>query len=289
MILGFLSALTQAHLFAVIFRSHANQSIFRQFPMRFTVVPIVLFIGFVSSLWLLVAGVVLSVWWDVYHSSLQTFGLGRIYDAKNGSDPNAGRTLDIWMNHVLYIGPILGGAALIDHVQMTAPVTQKLGFQVTPLRVYSFQNAIYWPLLLGCVGFFIFYVGAYWRLHRKGYRISPHKVALQATTGITTVFCWGFSPFKIAFAAINFFHAFQYFALVWWTEKKTIVPLFHLENRTKGKWLALALFIGVSMGYGYFASSSFMFARWGISLFMVVSLMHFWYDGFIWSVRKKQV
>ena len=124
MILGFLAALTQAHLFAVIFRSHANQSIFRQFPMRFTVVPIVLFIGFVSSLWLLVAGIVLSVWWDVYHSSLQTFGLGRIYDAKNGSDPNAGRMLDIWMNHVLYIGPILGGAALIDHLQMTAPVTQ---------------------------------------------------------------------------------------------------------------------------------------------------------------------
>jgi hypothetical protein len=33
---------------------------------------------------------VLVVWWDVVHSSLQTFGLGRIYDARRGNPPALG-------------------------------------------------------------------------------------------------------------------------------------------------------------------------------------------------------
>ena len=45
--------------------------------------------------------------------------------------------------------------------------------------------------------------------------------------------------------------------------------------------------------------SSTLFAIWSyhapqsrsalLALTLVVSIMHFWYDGFIWSVRKKQV
>ena len=30
-------------------------------------------------------------------------------------------------------------------------------------------------------------------------------------------------------------------------------------------------------------------SAWLFSLFIVISLMHFWYDGFVWSVRRKQV
>ena len=29
--------------------------------------------------------------------------------------------------------------------------------------------------------------------------------------------------------------------------------------------------------------------RWALSLGLVVTLMHFWYDGFIWSVRRREV
>ena len=29
--------------------------------------------------------------------------------------------------------------------------------------------------------------------------------------------------------------------------------------------------------------------RWGAAVGLVVTLMHFWYDGFIWSVRRHQV
>jgi len=73
------AALTHAHLVIVFFRSHLNRSIFRLHPHRFITVPIVLFLASVGSQWVFVVTSVLTVWWDVYHSSLQTFGLGRIY------------------------------------------------------------------------------------------------------------------------------------------------------------------------------------------------------------------
>lgn len=30
-------------------------------------------------------------------------------------------------------------------------------------------------------------------------------------------------------------------------------------------------------------------SAWALSVTLVVSLMHFWYDGFVWSVRRSDV
>jgi hypothetical protein len=62
-----------------------------------------------------VAGCVVATFWDVWHSGLQTFGLGRIYDRNAGNPPAIGRRLDFWMNQLLYAGPILAGATMVDH------------------------------------------------------------------------------------------------------------------------------------------------------------------------------
>ena len=52
--------------------------------------------------------------------------------------------------------------------------------------------------------------------------------------------------------------------------------------------LTFALFLVVGGAYGFFAE---VFADVSVllSITLVVSIMHFWWDGFIWSVRKKQV
>ena len=112
----FIIAFVQAHLFLVYFRSHANQNIFQLYPFRFTVVPLLVFAaGSLSSVMLGILGVV-AVWWDVYHSSLQTFGFGRIYDSKRKNNATVGRSLDYWMNLFVYLGPVLAGVHFADHV-----------------------------------------------------------------------------------------------------------------------------------------------------------------------------
>lgn len=54
--------------------------------------------------------------------------------------------------------------------------------------------------------------------------------------------------------------------------------------------LTLHLFLCgcVLLGIGYhFASIADL--RWALAPFVACSLLHFWFDGFVWSVGKKQV
>ena len=53
--------------------------------------------------------------------------------------------------------------------------------------------------------------------------------------------------------------------------------------------LALALYLGSCFAYGFGvqALDGDLTTLWAIT--MVVSLMHFWYDAFVWSVRRAQV
>ena len=79
-----------------------------------------------------------------------------------------------------------------------------------------------------------------------------------------------------------------------WSEKKSMVSLFRLQNVGGASILTLLIFLGISFGYGFWAQvfdaqtvgTSVDFA-WNAAI--VVAIMHFWYDGFIWSVRKSQV
>jgi hypothetical protein len=83
---------------------------------------------------------------------------------------------------------------------------------------------------------------------------------------------------------MNFFHAFQYFAIVWWSEKKTIMKVFHCPWQ-----VALLILVVSGMSYGLWRAHKPEDYVPFIALSNVVSLMHFWYDGFVWSVRKNQV
>ena len=53
--------------------------------------------------------------------------------------------------------------------------------------------------------------------------------------------------------------------------------------------LVLAIYLGgvLAYGLGVQALDADLTVLWGIT--MVVSIMHFWYDAFVWSVRKKQI
>jgi len=54
------------------------------------------------------------------------------------------------------------------------------------------------------------------------------------------------------------------------------------------KVLAFVGFVGVAVVYGLWAELEDA-KTWVLAVSLTVSILHFWYDGFIWSVRKKQV
>ncbi len=283
--------LIQAHLVAVFFRSHGNPQIRKLHPIRFFVVPVALYLAMVTSNWIFVAVSVTTTFWDVYHSGMQTFGFGRIYDQKIGNDPLVGRYLDWALNILLYAGPIVGGATMMDHFEDFHEFADVGNVFFT--RIPAMMEGIHGTLAVGILTagfiFVLAYVLAYWRFQQQGYRVSWLKVWLYASTGITSIYAWGFNAFGEAFLIMNLFHAVQYFGIVWAREKSQMTNRLGVAQRSWGKPVALVVFLGLTGGFGYWVETIGTNAHevWAITL--VVSIMHFWYDGFIWSVRRKEV
>ena len=280
-----------AHIFIVLFRSHANPVIFETHKVRFLLVPALLFSAMLLSSWVLVCCSVLATFWDVYHSGLQTFGFGRLYDRKKGNAPEAGRTLDLGLNSLLYAGPIVGGATMLAHFEEFHEF-ETVGatfFTKVPAFMTTYHSTFAYAVMAFGTVFTAYYVFAYYQLHKQGYQISWQKTWLVASTGLTSVYTWGFNSFGEAFLIMNLFHAIQYFGLVWWSEKKNLVERFGFARLRMGVPLTFAIFVGAAFAYGYFVEWLDSDIRPFLATTLTISLMHFWYDGFIWSVRKKQV
>jgi hypothetical protein len=257
-------------------------------------VPILLFLGFLVSDWLIITGIVVSALWAVYHLGMQNFGLGRIYDARWGNSSEMGRILDYWFHQFINLGPFLFGFCLMPSLYAVRKY-REVGWEEPTvwLRAFSTIHSNFTVYIVSAgLLFLAFYVYSYWRLSQQGYRLCPQKIVLMISTATISVVAWGFLPAWKAFFVMNFFHALQYFALIWWMEKKNIRRLTKLENVSGGIWLALCgfavtiLVVGVSCRvYG----DDYVAFRWTASLTLVIALMHYWYDGFIWSVRKRVV
>lgn len=285
------TAITSAHLAPVFVRSHLNPSIFAAHRWKLTLVPPALFLALTVSHWTFVVAGVVAVFWDVYHTAQQNFGLARIYDAKAGTAATASRTLDRVFSHVMYIGPIMAGASLAQHLNYLAPL-KDVGLTVmTALPQAAEGNAALLRLVAIAVmaTACVIYLMAHVRLARAGVAVSPHKVALMCATVIVQILAWGFSPPGVAFMVVNLFHAVQYFGLVWRQEGGKLPAHLGVAKGALARPLGLALVFVAPALYGLWETTTQH--RWNVltALFLSVSLLHFWMDGFIWSVRKKTV
>ncbi len=281
-----------AHLVIVFVRSHLNRRIFASHPLRFTVVPAALLAAAWVSPWCLIFLTVLAIWWDVYHSALQTFGIGRIYDQRYGNDVEAGRRADQILNVAIYVGPVLAGTNLwshLKHFQLFERVDAHALASLGDL-VFAHSESVRTGVLAVGVPVVAGYLLHYRGLIRRGYRVPPQKVVLLVSTALCSIVAWGFLPPALAFFIMNFFHAFQYFAIVWWTERDRYVPLLGL-GRLPFRGLIGLVVLGVpAFGYGFWVTVQPEGMLEGtVAVAVVVSILHFWYDGFIWSVRRRQV
>jgi hypothetical protein len=283
--------LTFAHLVAVVPRAYLNLEVFETHRRRLTIVPVLLIAALTLSPTLLVIGAVLAVFWDVHHSAMQTFGLARIYDMKAGNGPLELRRTDLRLNWALYVGPIAAGAALAEHLASFNSFAA-LGW-TTLADLPSLAESHAAGIKEAAVAAWLFFVGwaaiDYRSAMARGYRLPVTKLAAIGSAGFVSIAAWGFTNPVAAFAIINLFHAVQYFALVWLKEGERIQD--GTEKVVGGgipRLAALGLFFAVCMGFGV-AYQYGQGSRWLGGLFIACSLLHFWFDSFVWSVRRKQV
>lgn len=282
------AVLTFAHLVAVVPRAYLNRDVFSTNRKRLVIVPLLLVASLLLSPVLLVCAAVLAVLWDVHHSAMQTFGIGRIYDMKAGNGPHVLRSTDLRLNWALYVGPIAAGASLITHAESFSNF-ERLDWALLasgPGVIAGHADAIRYAAIAAWAAAIAWAVRDYRAASAAGYAMPVHKAALLGSTGFVSILAWGFAPPFMAFAIINLFHAVQYFALVWLKEGERIAAA--LPRSGGSRRIALGAFLLACGSFGILYSAIDQKSLL-IAPFLACSLLHFWFDSFVWSVRKKQV
>ena len=275
-------------------RAYGDRALFERFRWRFIIAPIFLLVVCVGFyFWDTTTNpVVMIVFaWGVWHGMMQTYGFGRIYDAKMGSFAAVTRRLDFATCGIWFAaGVILSPARMTD----TLDGLYECGLPfISPTAIHALQQGLLFVALAAS----ILWVANYVRTWIGGARQNPVKLALFITS---IAFWWycnnGVANILAGIALFEVFHDVQYLSLVWIynrnrVEKDSSIGGFmRFVFRRSGS--LVGLYIGLVFAYG---SIGYLNHHIGIDTITRVltgivaasGLLHFYYDGFIWKVREK--
>jgi len=295
------SILTHAHILIGFSRSHLNKEVFNRFKLRFTVIPLItlLLMWFVSPVFIFLG--TLAIYWDEWHSLMQVFGFARIYDGKQNQNVEIGRKLDMYMSFVVSFFPNIILITYFAESKFKSDLVGLLDIDFEDLDFYAnFLMNLRTPLIFFTIFFIVFYIIYFYRKSQNGYVYSWPKflhffvlfaTTIYATTHYTILDCVFFG---------NIYHSISYFFIVYITEKKNfnnILTLnknletkseqgFFIRNRSLLFYLCLLVPITFILASIRQQNEKMIFIG---AFWILTSLLHFWFDGFMWSVRRREV
>src|SRR5947208_2185478 len=273
-------------------RAYGDRALFERFRWRFIFAPIFLLAVCTAFTWWQLKGIILVVFfWGVWHGMMQTYGFCRIYDAKMGSFAALTRRLDfatcaIWFAAAVLLSSQRMTDTLETYYASGAPY-------IPPSVLQSVQQLMLFTAIAVSVLFLINFA----RMWVAGKRPNPVKLALLVTS---IVFWWycnnGVTNILAGIALFEVFHDVQYLSLVWIynrnrVEKDSSIGGFmRFVFRRSGS--LMGLYVGLILAYG---SVSYINAHIGMDTVKRIltgvvtasTLLHFYYDGFIWKVRER--
>ncbi|MDA8017303.1 MAG: tetratricopeptide repeat protein [Thermoanaerobaculia bacterium] len=275
-------------------RAYGDRALFQRFKARFLLAPVFLAAICVAFTVYDLSAILLAVYiWGVWHGMMQTYGFVRIYDAKVKSFAPTTSRLDWWMCLSWF-----GGAVLLSETRL-ANVLQTYYQAGGPLIPGSVVQAMRWLGLAVVATVTIVFIVHTIRLWRQGTPPSPIKLLLMATSfGF-----WWYSNVLVAnllvgIALFEIFHDVQYLSIVFlYNEKRAgsagdqLTRFARFLFRRSGS--LIGLYVGLVFAYGSLNYLSVGLAeaqtlqRTLMGLLLASTLLHFYYDGFIWKVREK--
>jgi hypothetical protein len=246
--------------------------------------------------------------WNGYHVILQKYGILRVYSAKSGVEAKVPGWVDrllvwswfpiwlVWIARAEADGVL--GRLGSESGGLDAMVAPFLRFGVTHFPLL-FGAAV--ALAAGSAGAFLAHE---WRVH--GLRNAPRLLFAGGTIAFyATFFALGIFPFYSAFA---FTHGIEYVVFIWAFQRRRYAGG-RADSPTLSRWVHnpvlfyatfTALLCGVTFYVRYagvhvftnrtppaaFGESLWEWIRWYT---MYQAMLHFYYDGFLWKMRKPEM
>jgi hypothetical protein len=311
--------LTEAHRHLSLPYVFGDKEVLRVYPLRFVALPVALLLLFMCAPFLAAAewtvagvrpGVVLNTiatfgfLWNIWHVFAQKYGILRMYDAKAGDGKRVDGAVDRWLVfawvplYFTWVGPT---QAAMFRKQLSRGGALLEG----ALSVFTAAMPVAVPLaVVALVAAHVVWLVHEHRAHRL--RNRPRLVMAAGTTLLGSTFVA--FDYRLAFGAFAFSHAVEYIVfLAAYMKKKYANPLPHdpwLGRVLKRPKLAYAVFfIGLGLLFTWAArwggsiapdAARPMFlghrlATWLFWWMLFQSLLHFYWDGFLWKMRRPEV
>ena len=287
-LLGFL---TFGHHLPGYIRAYGDRELFARYRWRFLLGPLLIFL---VALWFekrqLHGILMVGFTWDIWHVLMQHYGFMRIYDAKQREISALTARFDWAFSLSCYIALIVASPHYRKNMlylayQSGIPLLPEWLFHVLQVGIYSVAAAI--------AVAYIAYTFYLWKHGR-------HNVRKLITLGIflaATYYLYIYNDdFVVGFAVWSGFHCLQYYGIVWAFNRSRVergaamtrFVQFLFRPRT-GLALLYASLIFLYGGIDYLQRflgegdlRTLLMAFIGTS-----TVMHYYFDGFIWKVREK--
>jgi Tfp pilus assembly protein PilF len=273
-------------------RAYGDRALFERFKWRFIFAPLFLLAVCTAFFWWDLKGILLVVFfWGVWHGLMQTYGFCRIYDAKTGTFDALTRRLDfamcvIWFATAVALSPYRLSDTLDTYYMCGGPFI--------PPSVVELGQGVF---LLLAVAVSVLFVAHFCRLWIIGKRPNPVKLALLITSIAFWCYCNNLvANILVGIALFEVFHDVQYLSLVWIYNRNRVEKDSNIGGfmrfvfRRSGS--LMGLYVGLVFAYG---SLAYINGHLGIETVKRIltgvvtasTLLHFYYDGFIWKVRER--
>ncbi len=280
-------------------RAYGERELFQRYKARFIVAPICItaFVG-----WSVFSGhlgfFIFLALWDMWHFFMQHYGFMRIYDVKRRKPRPFSARLDWWMT-AIWFGYIVVASPhyLINFLERCHRYGFGLYTWIQPESIFTLRDILFYA----AVGLSVVYVANMFWERRQGIPIVWPKLAISITTFATVFYAYiVLEDIILGYAVTALAHDVQYFAIVWIYNRgvlkrsRQLGASFFRFLFKDGRFRLVLFYVALILTYGgieAFARATHNYLFYDIVKVVIAAsaFMHYYYDGFMWKVRKKEI
>ncbi len=282
-----------------LMRAYGERELFARYRARFLVTPILvaLLVG-----WSVFNGhlgfFIFLALWDLWHFFMQHFGFMRIYEMKCRRPSRISARLD-WLLSAAWLGYVVVASPhyLINFLERCHRYGFGLYAWIEPEWVVRFGTAVgYFALAITFV-----YAANVVRERRQGLPVVWPKLAITAITVGTSYYAYiVLQDILLGYAIIAMAHDIQYYAIVWiynhgvLKRSEALGASFFRYLFRDGRFRIVLFYLGLILAYGgveVVARSTQNYLIYDLVKVLIATsaFLHYYYDGFMWKVRKKEI